>query len=289
MFQYLADNEEVTVYEPGYKQKMGFFRVWVTMIKNITHSRDLIFQLFRRDFVMAYRKSFIGIGWIFLQPLFGIISWVIMNAAGVLNPGDVGIPYPAYVLLSTTIWSLFVGFYNAASETLGAGSGIILQVKYPHEVLLIKQTAQHLANFILGFSLNIAVLLVFGVVPSWKIILFPVIMLPMFFLGAGIGLFVSVFKVVIVDLHSGFNFILTFLMLLTPVVYSQNIGNSALQEIMKWNPLTYMVCSLRDISLYGTMGNIEGYLYSALFSFVVFLLSWKFFFVAEDKVIEKLF
>jgi hypothetical protein len=37
------------------------------------------------------------------------------------------------------------------------------------------------------------------------------------------------------------------------------------------------------------MGNVEGYLYSALFSFVIFLLSWKFFFVAEDKVIEKLF
>jgi lipopolysaccharide transport system permease protein len=285
----LTDSEKITIYEPDSKHKIGFFRIWATMLSNIVHSRDLIFQLFRRDFVMAYRKSFIGIGWIFLQPVFGIISWVIMNAAGVLNPGDVGIPYPAYVLLSTTIWSLFVGFYNAASETLGAGSGIILQVKYPHEVLLIKQTAQHLANFILGFSLTIVVLLIFGVVPSWKIIFFPVIMLPMFFLGAGIGLVVSVFKVVIVDLQSGFNFILTFLMLLTPVVYSQDINNGVLQEIMKWNPLTYMVCSLRDITLYGTMGNIEGYLYSALFAFVIFLLSWKFFFVAEDKVIEKIF
>lgn len=285
----MYEKDRVTIYEPGYKQKIGFFRVWATMLGNITRSRELIFQLFRRDFVMAYRKSFIGIGWIFLQPLFGIISWVIMNAAGVLNPGDVGIPYPAYVLLSTTIWSLFVGFYNAASETLGAGLGIILQVKYPHEVLLIKQTAQHLANFILGFSLTILVLLVFWVVPSWKIIFFPIIMLPMFFLGAGIGLVVSVFKVVIVDLQSGFNFIITFLMLLTPVVYSQDIGNGALQLIMKWNPLSYMVCSLRDLTLYGTLGNIEGYLYSALFSLVVFLFSWKFFFVAEDKVIEKLF
>ncbi len=203
----MHEKDRVTIYEPGYKQKIGFFRVWATMLGNITRSRELILQLFRRDFVMAYRKSFIGIGWIFLQPVFGIISWVIMNAAGVLNPGDVGIPYPAYVLLSTTIWSLFVGFYNAASETLGAGLGIILQVKYPHEVLLIKQTAQHLANFILGFSLTIVVLLAFGVVPSWKIIFFPVVMLPLFFLGAGIGLVVSVFKVVIVDLQSGFNFI----------------------------------------------------------------------------------
>ncbi len=279
----------VTVYEPNYKQKIGFFRIWLTMLRNILNSRDLIFQLFRRDFIQAYEKSFIGMGWIFLQPVFGIISWVIMNSVGILNPGDVGIPYPVYVLLSTSIWSLFLGFYNAGAETLGAGTGIILQVKYPHEVLLIKQTAQHLANFLLAFGLNVVVLLVFGIVPSWKIVFFPVVMLPMFFLGAGIGLVISVFKVVIVDLQGGFNYLFTFLMLLCPVIYSPDINNPALQEIMKWNPLTYMVCALRDLTLEGTVNNWDYYLWSALFSLIVFMLSWKFFFIAEDKVVEKMY
>jgi len=87
----------IVVYEPDSRQKVGFFKVWTIIFRNIIASRELIFQLFRRDFLMAYKKSFIGMGWIFISPIIGIISWVFMNYTGVLNPGDVGIPYLAYV------------------------------------------------------------------------------------------------------------------------------------------------------------------------------------------------
>jgi len=57
------------------------------MIQNILHSRDLIWQLFKRDFISGYKQSFLGIFWIFIQPLAGILAWVFMNATGILNPG----------------------------------------------------------------------------------------------------------------------------------------------------------------------------------------------------------
>ena len=160
---------KITVYEPNNRRKIGFFKTWVIMLKNIVTSKELIVQLFKRDFLGVYKKSFIGIGWIFISPLVGIISWVFMNAVGVLKPGNVGIPYPAYVLLSSSIWGLFMGFYSSAAGTLGAGAGFIMQVKYPHEALLIKQTAQQLANFLLGFLLTIIFLLFFKVFPAISI------------------------------------------------------------------------------------------------------------------------
>ncbi|HPV43831.1 MAG TPA: hypothetical protein PKX40_21840, partial [Spirochaetota bacterium] len=110
------NSDRLTIYEPDTRHKIGFLKVWAIMFRNIIMSRELIYQLFKRDFIMAYKKSFLGIGWILLQPIIGIISWVFMNKTGVLQPGDVGIPYPAYVLLSTSIWGLFVGFFTSASE-----------------------------------------------------------------------------------------------------------------------------------------------------------------------------
>lgn len=281
-------SETTTTYEPNQRAKIGFFKIWLVMFKNIIASRELIWQLFRRDFLMAYKKSFLGMGWIFISPVIGIISWVFMNATGILNPGDVGIPYPAYVLLSSSIWGLFMGFYTSASETLSAGTGFIMQVKYPREALLIKQTAQHLANFLLGFILNIGILVAFGVIPSWKIAFFPVVIIPLFLLGAGIGLVVSVINVVAIDLTKVFNMGFGLLMYVTPVIYSKDIENETLQIIMKYNPLTYLVGDVRDLIIYGTFENPERFLYSTLFALVVFLLSWRLFFVSEEKVIEKM-
>lgn len=280
--------QQIIIYEPDSRHKIGLFKVWIIMFKNIISSRELISQLFKRDFLMSYKKSFIGIGWLFLSPLIGIISWVFMNATGILNPGDVGIPYPAYVLLGSSIWGLFMGFYSSATETLGAGSGFIMQVKYPHEALLIKQTAQQVANFLLSFVLNIMVLLLFGVIPSWKIILFPVLILPLFMLGAGIGLVVSVGNVVATDLGKGFNILLTMLMYITPVIYSPKFDNPLLQKIITWNPLTYLVGDVRDIVIYGKIEHLDRYLLSSLFALVVFMFSWRLFFISEDKVIEKM-
>lgn len=258
------------------------------MIKNIIDSRELIIQLFKRDFFAVYKKSFLGSAWIFISPVIGIVSWVLMNYAGVLQPGDVGIPYPAYVLISTSIWGLFMGFYSSATGTLSAGAGFIMQVNFPHEALLIKQTAQHLANFLLGFILNIGVLVAFGVIPSWKIIFFPALILPLFFFGSGIGLVISVIGVVAEDISKGMSLFMGLLMYITPVIYAPDTGNAFFQKVIAWNPLTYLVGAVRDLIVYGRFDSWEGYIYSASISLVVFLLSWRFFYMAEHKVIEKM-
>ena len=279
---------EVTIYEPNAKQKLGFFKSWWVMLSNIILSRELIFQLFKRDFLAAYKKSFIGMTWIIVSPIIGIISWIFMNSTGLLNAGDVGIPYPAYVLLSTSIWSLFIGFYRSASGSLSAGAGFILQVKYPHEVLLIKQIGEHLANFSLSFTMSIIVLFSFGVIPSWKIVFFPLLALPLLFLGSAIGLVASLLSVVALDIKKGIDFALGLAMFITPVIYSPKFDNMVLQEIIKWNPLTYLIGNVRDIIIYGTFHNVEAYAISTAICLLSFIISWRLFFVSEEKVIEKM-
>ncbi len=258
------------------------------MAQNIINSRELIWQLFKRDFFASYKKSFIGVSWIFIAPLAGIVSWVFLQKTGMLHPGDMEIPYPVYVLIGTSMWGLFMGFFNSANATLSAGQALVMQVNYPHEALLFKQTAQHLANFIITFVMNIAVLLAFKVMPSWGIIFFPIVALPMFFLGAGIGLVTSMISIVAVDVSRFINMGMGLMMWVTPVIYSDKVENPIVQTIIKWNPLTYLVCSTRDIILYGKLYHPTGYFICAGLSFLFFMISWRLFFVSEDRIIERM-
>lgn len=282
------ENSTEVIYEPNQRIRIGYFKLWSMMFKNITNSKDLISQLFKRDFLMSYKKSFLGMAWIFISPVVGIVSWVFMNATGILNPGDVGIPYPAYVLFSSSVWGLFMGFYSSALETLNAGSSFILQVKYPHEALLIKQTAQHLATFLITLVVNLLVLAWFGVIPSWKIVFFPFMVLPLFFLGGGIGLIFSVVNVVASDITRGFSYFFSLLMYITPVIYSKDLNNPALQTLMKYNPLTYLIGVPRDLVLFGRLNDLNYFVFASIFSLFVFIFSWRVFFITEDKVIEKM-
>lgn len=279
---------QITIYRPNQRHELGLFHTWGVMAKNVMKSRELIWQLFKRDFLAVYKKSFIGFSWIFFSPIMGIISWVFLKQTGMLRPGDVGIPYPAYVLIGSSIWGLFMGFYNAAKGTLSAGSGFIMQINYPHEALLFKQVAQKLANFSIGFGMNIVVLLVFKIMPSWKIVLFPLVALPMFFLGSAIGLIVSMISIVAFDLNRGIHFLMGLLLYITPVIYSDKINNPLVQILIKWNPLTYLVCSVRDIIIYGRLYNPTGYVICAGISLFMFLISWRLFYVSEHNLIERM-
>lgn len=282
-------NSNVTIYEPNQRLKVGFFQTWMIMIRNIIKSRQLIWQLFRRDFFMSYKKSFLGMTWIFISPIIGIASWVFLNYAGVLQPGDTPIPFPAFVLLGTSIWGLFMGFYSSASGTLSAGAGFINQVKYPHEALLIKQTAQHLASFSITFIVTMVVFLIFGVVPSWGILLFPLAMLPLFFLGAGMGLIVSVMSVVASDLTNLINIGLGFVFYAIPIIYLYDqLESPILKFIVQINPLAYLITGARDLIIEGTIYYPERYVAVAIGAFIFFMFSWRIFYISEDKVIERM-
>lgn len=279
----------ITVYRPDMRHELGFFATWRVMAQNVWKSRELIWQLFKRDFFAQYKKSFLGVAWIFLMPLVGILSWIFLNKAGVLNPGEMAVPYPVYILVGTTMWGLFMGLYNAASNTLSSGADLIMQVSYPHEVLLFQQAAQQIANFSIGFVLNLVVLAIYGVMPAWTFILVPVAALPLFFFASAIGLIAAMIKVVAMDVCRMIQMGLGLMMFITPVVYTMDkIENPVIIALVRWNPLTYLVCSLRDLVLFGRLYNPTGYFICAGVSLLLFMISWRLFYVSEGKIVERM-
>jgi len=218
----------------------------------------------------------------------GIVSWVFMNATGVLTPGEVGIPYPAYVLLSTTIFGLFSGFFQTTSQSLQVTKGFINQVNFPHDAIIVKQGLQQLSGFMITFTVSILVLLFFGVFPSWKIVFFPLMLVPVFCLAASMGMIVSVIAVVLPDIQKIVSFFIGLLLYITPVIYSPKFENPLLQKIIKYNPLTYLIGDARDLIIYGSITSLNKYFISAGIVTIVFMIAWRFFYISEQKVIERM-
>jgi len=278
----------VKIYEPNQRVNLGLIETWIFMVSNIFRSRELIWQLFKRDFFYGYKQSFLGIFWIFISPLVGILSWVFMNYTGILNPGNIDIPYPVYVILGSTIWGLFISFYSGTAGSLSSSGQLILQINFAHEALVAQQIAQTIANFSINLLMVIIILFIFGIKPSWKVIFFPLTIIPILMIGTGIGLITSVISVVIHDINKIILAGLGFLMFLTPIIYESKFQNKIIQKIIKYNPLSYLISASRDIVLYGRIENLTGYFYSCIIAIFIFMIALRFFFLSEHKIAEKL-
>lgn len=71
------------------------------------------------------------------------------------------------------MWGLFMGFYNAAQNTLTAGQSLVMNINYPREALLVKQIAEQLATFTITLAVSLFVLMVFGIWPAWQTVFLP--------------------------------------------------------------------------------------------------------------------
>jgi ABC-type polysaccharide/polyol phosphate export permease len=279
---------QITVHVPHERLNVGFFQSWRVMFLNVMSCRELIAQLFRRDFLAVYKKSFLGFVWVALLPILGVVPLIFMQAAEILRPGVQGVPYVAFAVLSISLWQMFAGTITLCTQALSTSSSLILQVRFPHEVLLVKQCAQQLAVSIVALTLSMIALFAFGITPDWKSVLLPIMLVPIVLLASGIGLVLAVLSVVTSDLERALIYVLQLLLYVTPVVYTADVKYPALQKLIDWNPLTYLIGDARDIVLFGAIRHLDRYAYACGFALVVFLCAWRVFYLSEQHVVERL-
>ena len=92
-------------------------------IEHISSGRSNFFllqQLVNLKLLADLKKSFLGWVWLIIAPLITIIIWILVKRSGVLDPGDTGVSYTAFLLLSTTVWfSFYESYKNRIQSKLG--------------------------------------------------------------------------------------------------------------------------------------------------------------------------
>ncbi|MEO1516249.1 MAG: ABC transporter permease [Bacteroidota bacterium] len=270
------------------RQPGSWWASWRLIIHNLRTHRFLILQLVRVNILTQFKRSFIGLSWLFIIPIFSVIIWILLNGAGVVEPGDTGIPYPAYVLLSTSIWGFFSEIYKSTSTLISNNGKMLIMTHFPHEVLIAERIIVHLIRFSIPFAINLLVLLYFGVSFSWIALLFPLTLLPLLLIGTTLGLISSLLRVVAVDISNLMDEGIRLLMFLTPIVYAPKIQIGWLSEIVRYNPMTYLIGFSRDVLTQGIFFEWENYAICSLGVLLLFFLSVRIFRAAEPRILERL-
>jgi lipopolysaccharide transport system permease protein len=260
----------------------------ILAFREMYESRHVLWHLFVRDFIAGFRQKLLGYLWIVLVPLIGIASFVFMQWTGILNPGETGIPYPIYVYIGTTIWGLFISALNTVAGGLIVNADLVMRTNIPKLGLVITGLATLCYNLLVNLFVLVLLLLVFRLIPSPWALLYPLTVLPIIMLGVGIGLILSVVGAVARDVTSIFTTLINLAMYITPVVYTAQFSNPLLNEVVRWNPLTYLVDVPRSIFVLGQIAEPAGYALAILFSMAVLWLGIHAFYLIKDKVSERL-
>lgn len=258
------------------------------MWRELVTARELIWRLFIRDFKAKYRQTVLGVVWAVLMPLITVGIFVVMSRSGLLAVEDVGMPYFLYALIGLTVWSLFTVGMTACTNALVNAGSMIIKINFPKVALIIAASGQGVVEFLIRLAVIAAFFLYYEVAPSWHgMFLALVSLIPLYLVTLGLGFILSLVAGIVRDMINVLNIVLIGMLLLTPVLYPIT-GDSLLARANIYNPFNYLVNVPRDFIVQGRTELLAGFMWIAIFSCILFYLSWKLFYLAQTKIAERI-
>ncbi len=253
-------------------------------LRKVYGFRGLIVSLARRDLRLKYAQTFLGILWILLQPLTGLVIFSVLF--GVLLKIDTGaVPYPLFAFSGIMGWTLFASVLNQSGNSLVSSQDLMHHISFPRLILPVSKMLISLVEF-LGILALMAFLMVFmQVIPSWKIVFLPLFVLMNLILGLTVGIWLSAASIRYRDFHHIIPYVLNFGIWLTPVYYPGTLIPDKFVFLLHLNPMAGIISGYRWVLFDQPAPSIY---YLGTFSLILFFF-WAgvwYFIRAENKILD---
>jgi len=257
------------------------------MWRDLIASRELAWRLFVRNISAMYRQTMLGYVWAFLPPLFTTFTFVFLNSQNIFSVGKTDIPYPAYVMIGTLLWQVFVDAMNSPLRVVNQSKSFLAKINFPREALILAGIGEVLFNFSIRLVLLVAVFIFYNVSLPVAAFLAPLGILSLMALGLMIGVLLVPLGVLYQDIEKGLPLITGMWMLLTPVVYPppSSWPASLLSSI---NPVSPLLVTTREMLTGGSFSQMNGFMIVVTGTLILLFVGWVLYRLALPHLIERI-
>lgn len=203
---------------------------------------------------MRYQGSVLGYGWSLLKPL-GLFSILYIVFVKFLKVGAEVPHFPVYLLLGIVVWTFFTEATFGALNSVVARGDVIRKIKFPKYIIVVSGTISSLINLFF----NLTVVLIFCVLTDVQfgrqLLLSPLLLLELYALTLGLGLFLSALYVKLRDISHIWEVLMQGMFYATPILYPINIIINQFPD-KQWIPKVIMLNPMAQI--------IQGFRYSLI-------------------------
>lgn len=224
-----------TIIEPGMTSR----RYW----RDLWHYRELIYFLAWRDVAVRYKQTAIGIIWALLRP--GVTMLVFVGFRRLAHFPTSAVPEPLLVFAAVLPWQFFSTALAEASDSLISNANLLTKVYFPRLVIPGAAVVTSLVDFCITLGLLAVLMVWYGFMPGWQVVLLPAVVVMSFALSLGLGLFLAALNVEYRDFRYVVPFIVQFGMFISPVAFSTAEVPEQWRTLYSLNPLVGIIDGFR--------------------------------------------
>jgi lipopolysaccharide transport system permease protein len=187
-------------------------------LRELWQYRELLYFLAWRDIKVRYKQALFGAAWAVLQPLTMMIVFTLFFRRGAETaPKDVA--YPLFLFSGLLPWMFFANTISQAGQSVVASQNLVRKIYFPRLVIPLGIIGAGLVDFLIAFGMLAVLMVWYGAVPGWSILLMPLLLLGLMIAAAGIGSLLAALTVAYRDFRYVVPFMIQLWMFATPSVY----------------------------------------------------------------------
>jgi len=215
-------------------------------ITDLYKTRDLLWQLTKRDFKSRYLGSYLGLLWAFIHPSATIlVLWFVFEVGFKSKPVN-DCPFILWLMTGMIPWFFFADAFSSSSNSVVEYSYLVKKVVFRVSTLpIVKITTAlfiHLFFIVVillsialyGYPIDIHVLQIMYYLPA------------VLFLLLGLSWLTSALAIFLKDTGQVIAVLLQFGFWLTPIFWSIDLLPPKYHSIIKLNPVFYLIEGYRD-------------------------------------------
>jgi ABC-2 type transport system permease protein len=218
-------------------------------VNNAKRNWFVLSSLVSRDFKLKYRRSFLGVVWSFLNPLFMmiIVSIVFSRVFKFEIPN-----FTLYLILGQTLFSLMSDSTGASTTAILDAAPLLKKIRVEKMLFPLQKMLFCLINYAISLVAVILVMFYCQMFPTWNIVFLPLLLLYVMIFCCGLGLLLSALTVFFRDIIHLWTVVIIAWTYATPIFYPVTALPEWVQTAMQFNPMYQFITYMRSIMMWGT-------------------------------------
>jgi lipopolysaccharide transport system permease protein len=229
--------ETTIIIEPNRRESHYWLELW--------QYRELFRVLAWRDLSIRYKQTAIGVVWALIRPLLTMVVFTFIFGHIARLPSDGSTPYALMVLAGMLPWTFFSTGLAEAANSLIVDTNLISKVYFPRLIVPTATIVTAFVDFLISFTILIALMVWYQFPPTWRILLLPVFMVAAFLTTMGPALWITALNVRYRDFRYVIPFIVQFGLYVSPVGFSSSVIPEQWRLLYSLNPMAGVIDGFR--------------------------------------------
>jgi len=240
-----------------------------------------------------YRRTVLGGAWLFIRPLFPLVVKTLIFG-GVLNVSSDGLPYFLFLVIGQSIWELFAGCTLWGTRSLELNRSLITRIYVPRLILPLAMMSPAYLTFGIHLLVLASALGYYRVtqgvffVGYWSGLAAALLAVALTtLLALGLSLWLSVPALQARDVRFTLNYVLSFWIFLTPVMFPLSAAPTGWHRWLALNPMTAYTLMFKSAFIPGVFPSTTVIATAVSITAVVLLSGLWYFNRAESDAADK--